>query len=132
MPFVRISLPKIFSQETKDNVSQSVHHALMQEFNIPKNDYFHIIEELEPRQIRFPESYLDVSHTANIVYIQIIAGMGRTFAQKKGLYREIAKRITDSTPVTKNNIIIVLVENEGRQNWSFGNGEIQEPKHFEK
>ena len=132
MPFVRISLPKSSSQETKNNVSLSVHHALIQEFNIPENDYFHIIEELEPKQIKFPETYLEVAHTSDIVFIQIIAGQGRTVEQKKGLYREIAERIANSTTITKNNIIIVLVENEGRQNWSFGNGEIQEPKHFNK
>jgi phenylpyruvate tautomerase PptA (4-oxalocrotonate tautomerase family) len=132
MPFVRISLPKSFSQETKENVSLSVHHALMREFNIPANDYFHIIEELEPKQIKFPETYLEVAHTADIVYIQIIAGQGRTVEQKRALYREIAERITRSTTITKNNIIIVLLENEGPQNWSFGNGEIQEPKHLNK
>jgi hypothetical protein len=29
-----------------------------------------------------------------------------------------------------NNVIIVLLENNGQENWSFGNGEIQEPKHL--
>jgi phenylpyruvate tautomerase PptA (4-oxalocrotonate tautomerase family) len=132
MPFVRISLPKAFSQETKDKVSFSVHQALIQEFNIPENDYFHVIEELEPHQLKFPESYLDIEHTSAIVYIQIIAGQGRTPEQKGRLYKQIAERIARSTIISKNNIIIVLVENEGRHNWSFGNGEIQEPKHFNK
>ena len=132
MPFVRISLPKSFSQKTKDNISISIHNSLIQEFNIPKNDYFHIIEELESQQIKFPKSYLDIDHTSDIVYIQIIAGQGRTLEQKRGLYKQIANNITNSTTITKNNIIIVLVENDGRQNWSFGNGEIQEPKHLDK
>jgi len=132
MPFVRISLPKAFSQETKDNISKSVHHSLMQEFNIPENDYFHIIEELGPQQIKYPETYLGINHTSDIVYIQIIAGEGRTLEQKRNLYREIATRIANSTNVTPNNIIIVLVENDGGQNWSFGNGAIQEPKHLKK
>jgi len=132
MPFVRISLPKSFSQQTKDNISLSVHHALIHEFNIPESDYFHIVEELGPKQIKFPETYLNVAHTSDIIYIQIIAGQGRTVEQKERLYRNMAQRIADSTTITKNNIIIVLVENEGRENWSFGNGEIQEPKHFNK
>lgn len=132
MPFVRISLPKLFSQKTKDNISISIHNSLIQEFNIPENDYFHIIEELESQQIKFPKNYLDIDHTSDIVYIQIIAGQGRTLEQKKGLYKQIANNITNSTTITKNNIIIVLVENDGRQNWSFGNGEIQEPKHLDK
>lgn len=130
MPFVRISLPKSFSQETKENISLAVHHALIREFNIPEDDYFHIIEELEPGQIKFPETYLGIAHTSAIVYIQIIAGQGRTVAQKRGLYREIANSVSNSSQITKNNIIIFLLENEGMQNWSFGNGEIQEPKHL--
>lgn len=132
MPFVRISLPKSFSQETKNNVSLSIHNALIQVFNIPENDYFHIVEELESQQIKFPETYLEVAHSSDIVYIQIIAGQGRTVEQKKGLYSLIAEKIAESTNIKKNNIIIVLLENEGKQNWSFGNGEIQEPKHVIK
>ena len=132
MPFVRISLPKKFSEETKDGISKSVHSSLVQEFNIPQDDYFHIIEELEPQQIKFPKTYLGIPHTSDIVYIQIIAGQGRTLEQKKGLYKEIASQIVNSTAITKNNIIIVLLENDGRQNWSFGNGEIQEPKHLDE
>ncbi len=132
MPFVRISLPKMFSQKTKDNISLSIHNALIQEFNIPDNDYFHIIEELESCQIKFPENYLNISHTSDIVYIQIIAGQGRSLVQKRRLYEEIADRIELSTTITKNNIIIVLLENEGSHNWSFGDGEIQKSKHLQK
>lgn len=132
MPFVRISLPKSLSQETKNNISQSVHESLIQEFHIPKNDYFHVIEELEPHQIKYPESYLGISHSEQIIYIQITAGQGRTLEQKKNLYHQIATKISTSTAILINNIIIVLLENNGLENWSFGNGEIQEPKHLKK
>lgn len=132
MPFVRISLPKKLSQETKDKISISVHKSLIQEFNIPENDYFHIIEELGSEQIKYPEKYLGIEHSSDIVYVQIIAGQGRTLAQKKKLYNEIAIQISSLTSITKNNVIIVLLENNGRENWSFGNGEIQEFKHLDK
>ena len=42
-----------------------------EEFNIPKDDYFHVIEELEPHQIKYPESYLGISHSDEIIYVQI-------------------------------------------------------------
>ena len=130
MPFVRISLPKRFSKEVKNNVSLSVHHALIEDFNIPQDDFFHIIEELDTDQIQYPENYLGISHTSDIVYIQIIAGEGRTFDQKKRLYKSIADKIEHSTPITSNNVIIVLLENNGLQNWSFGNGKTQIPTHL--
>ena len=118
MPFVRISLPKKLSQETKNKISESIHESLIEEFHIPKDDYFHVIEELETQQIKYPESYLGISHSENIIYIQIIAGQGRTLEQKKKLYHQIATRISSETEITINNIIIVLLENNGLENWS--------------
>ncbi|TPG45156.1 tautomerase family protein [Flavobacterium pectinovorum] len=132
MPFVRISLPKKLSLETKNNISESIHYALIAEFNIPKDDYFHVIEELEPHQIKYPENYLGVSHSEEIVYVQIIAGQGRTLEQKKKLYNQIATKISTATSILINNVIIVLLENNGLENWSFGNGEIQESTHLKK
>ncbi|MFH6936889.1 tautomerase family protein [Flavobacterium sp. FlaQc-30] len=132
MPFVRISLPKKLSQETKNTISESIHHSLIEEFNIPKDDYFHVIEELEPHQIKYPESYLGISHSDEIIYVQITAGQGRTLEQKKKLYHQIATRISSTTSILINNVIIVLLENNGHENWSFGNGEIQEQKHLKK
>lgn len=132
MPFVRISLPKKLSLETKNNISEAIHQSLIAEFHIPAADYFHVIEELEPHQIKYPESYLGISHSENIIYVQITAGQGRTLEQKKQLYHQIATRIAASTEILVNNIIIVLLENNGLENWSFGNGEIQEPTHLKK
>lgn len=132
MPFVRISLQKELSLEVKNTISESIHQSLIEEFHIPQDDYFHVIEELENHQIKYPKSYLGISHSEEIIYVQIIAGQGRTLEQKKKLYHQIATRISSSTAILINNIIIVLLENNGLENWSFGNGEIQEPKHLKK
>ncbi|CAA9194622.1 tautomerase family protein [Flavobacterium collinsii] len=132
MPFVRISLPKKLSLATKNNISEAIHQSLIAEFHIPSADYFHVIEELEQHQIKYPESYLGVSHSEEIVYVQITAGQGRTVEQKRKLYHQIATRIAATTEILINNVIIVLVENNGLENWSFGNGEIQEPTHLKK
>jgi len=132
MPFVRISLPKKLSLETKSTISASVHESLIAEFNVPKDDYFHVIEELESHQIKYPETYLGISHSEDIIYVQITAGQGRTLEQKKKLYHQIATLISTSTEILINNVIIVLLENNVLENWSFGNGEIQVPTHLKK
>jgi len=132
MPFVRISLAEELSAITKQNISKAIHRSLIQEFNIPENDYFHVIEELKPAQLLYPESYLGINHTNRMVYIQIIAGAGRTFEQKKNLYAQIAGNISSTTEVLADDIIIVLIENNGSENWSFGKGEIQEVKHLKQ
>jgi phenylpyruvate tautomerase PptA (4-oxalocrotonate tautomerase family) len=132
MPFVRISLPKHLSKGTKKATSEAVHKSLIKEFNIPEDDYFHIVEELDKTQIFFPKSYLGITHTENIIFVQIFAGEGRTFEQKRRLYAQIAKNISLTTEILMSDIIIILIENSGKENWSFGFGEIQEPKHLLK
>ena len=129
MPLVRISLPKRFAENDKENISLAVHQSLIQHFNIPEKDFFQIIEELEDRQIKFPDKYLDVPHHNDIIFIQIIAAKGRLVEQKRALYLEIATRISESTIVEKENIIITLLENNKDGDWSFGNGEIQSFSH---
>ncbi|WP_447640626.1 MULTISPECIES: tautomerase family protein [Chitinophagaceae] len=128
MPLVRITLPKRFSEEDKENVSASVHQALIQHFNIPEKDFFHIIEEMEDGRIKFPEDYLGIKHNPDIVFVQIIAAQGRTTEQKQNLYAAIAANIAAKTMVEKANIIITLLENT-KSDWSFGNGENQHFSH---
>jgi phenylpyruvate tautomerase PptA (4-oxalocrotonate tautomerase family) len=130
MPFVRISLPEQLSPATQRIISKTIHQSLMTAFNIPEDDYFHVIEELKPAQLFYPESYLGIKHTKNIVYIQVIAGAGRTIEQKRMLYSKIATGISSTTEILISDIIIVLIENNGKENWSFGRGEIQVPQHL--
>jgi phenylpyruvate tautomerase PptA (4-oxalocrotonate tautomerase family) len=130
MPFVRISLLKTLPSDTKDKISKAVHRSLMDEFNVPPDDYFHVIEELEATQLYYPENYLGIAHTGNMVYVQITAGSGRSYEQKEKLYAAIANRIAVETPVSINDVIILLVENGGKQNWSFGEGKIQDLSHI--
>lgn len=132
MPFVRISLLKTTATQYRQQISQAVHQALMQEFNVPKDDYFHVMDELESSQLFYPENYLGIAHSANMVYVQITCGSGRTNEQKERLYAQIANNIAASTPVSVSDVIIFLLENGGKENWSFGNGKIQELSHIKK
>jgi phenylpyruvate tautomerase PptA (4-oxalocrotonate tautomerase family) len=129
MPLVRISLPEGLTTEIKTAVSKSVHNALMQEFHIPEHDYFHVIEEVKKENLIYPESYLGIDHTSSMIFIQITAAQGRTFEQKKALYAQIALNISSATIIKKEDILIVLLENN-RENWSFGNGEVQNFTHI--
>ncbi|MDN3551658.1 tautomerase family protein [Mucilaginibacter aquaedulcis] len=130
MPFVRISLLKTLSASDKDKISKAVHQSLMAEFNVPADDYFHVIEELDAGQLYYPKNYLGIAHSGNMVYVQITAGSGRSYEQKERLYAAIAGKIAAETPVLINDVIIILVENGGKENWSFGEGKIQNLSHI--
>lgn len=128
MPLVRITLSENYDINTQGLISNSVHRALMDEFQIPKDDFFHIIESVSSPQLRFPQEYLDIKHTKDIVYIQITAAIGRDVNKKRKLYRQISLNISNSTPINPQDVIIVLLENS-KHDWSFGNGEMQTFNH---
>ena len=132
MPLVRITIRKDLKPETKKAISDAVHLGLVEEFKIPDSDFWHIIEELEPQNIIASPSYLGVNHGPNLVYIQIVAGKGRTADIKKKLFASIVKHASETqNEIPPNDIVIVLQENNGLEDYSFGNGEVQLPPHLQ-
>ena len=124
MPFVRISLKTGQSSEYIKNISESVHESLVNIFGISELDKFQVISEVEASNIIFPESYFNIPHSDNIVYIHITAKKGRTVAMKQALYQMIADLINQRTGLSRDDIIIIIAENE-EENWSFGRGKAQ-------
>lgn len=121
MPFVQINLAQHFSDEVKKNISLSVHESLVENFNIPQDDLFQVIRGVGPADLVFPESYMGIPHSGDLVYVHITARAGRTPEMKKALYKAIATRIAARTSVSIDDVIIVLSENTV-ENWSFGQG----------
>lgn len=124
MPLVRVSLLSGKSTFFKQKVSDAIHQSLVTIFNVPVDDRFQIIEEIQKNNIIFPGSYLDIPHTDQIIYIQITAKRGRTRSMKKSLFKTIATTIERETGHDINDVIITLLENEV-ENWSFGRGVAQ-------
>lgn len=121
MPFVKINLAQNLRDQVKKEISLAVHESLMENFNVPQDDYFQLIHEIRPADLLFPVSYMNVPHTSSMVYIEITAKNGRTVEMKKALYRAIADKIAARTPVSVNDVFIVLTE-VPVENWSFGQG----------
>jgi len=124
MPFVNIYLPESYRKELKNTISLSVHESLIEIFNIPEDDYFQVIHPVSPENLIFPDCYLGISHTSDLIYVQIICGSGRTVEMKKSLYSVISRKVSERTHVLSNNIIIILNETS-LENWSFGQGKAQ-------
>ena len=124
MPFVQISLIEGKSPEHITAISDSVHQALVEEFKIPEPDKFQVINEVKPYQLVFPNSFLGVDHTDNLVYVHITAKEGRTVDIKKRMYARAVELIEDRTDLSADDVIIVLSD-AAAENWSFGQGKAQ-------
>ena len=63
-------------------------------------------------------------YTADLIIIQVTWVGGRSTDVKKKFYRHIADEIHAKQGVRKQDIWISLIDS-GREDWSFGNGEMQ-------
>lgn len=121
MPLVRITLRKGKSPEFLRGVSDAVHAALVAEANVPEDDRFHIIEEVEAAHLVAHPTYGGVSRSEGLIVVQITLNAGRSVEIKRALYASIASRLAESVDVRPDDVLVSLVE-VVKENWSFGNG----------
>jgi 4-oxalocrotonate tautomerase len=121
MPLVRIDLPAATSATEAAAVSAAVHQGLVEVFNVPVDDLFHVIARRAPGELVCSPQFLGVTHADKVVFVQIACSPGRTVGQKEALYERVAAGVARSTGFLADDVIINLVETV-RDNWSFGRG----------
>jgi 4-oxalocrotonate tautomerase len=121
VPLVRITLRKGRSPEFLRDVSNAVHDALVATANVPADDRFHILEEVDADRLVAHPTYGGVTRGEGLIVIQITLNAGRTLDVKRALYADIAKRLQESVDVRPDDVLVSLVE-VTRENWSFGGG----------
>jgi 4-oxalocrotonate tautomerase len=125
MPLVRIDINKTASRERVRDVGDAVYNAMTAVANVPEYDRFQVVTRHEPDEIIYPEEgYLGIDYTPDLIIIQVTWVGGRSTDVKKKFYQHIADEIHAKQGVRKQDILISLVDC-GREDWSFGNGEMQ-------
>jgi 4-oxalocrotonate tautomerase len=121
MPLVRVSLRSGKSAAYKQAIGDGIYQAMLDSFNVPKEDRFVVISEHGEGEFQFSQTYLDIARSDDLVIIQITANTGRTVDQKKAFFARIAELLSQNPGLRKEDIFINLVE-VAKENWSFGNG----------
>lgn len=121
MPFVKMYLRKGKSPEYLAALSDSVHQALVSQANVPPDDLFQVIQELDAHGIVAHPTYGGVNRSDDLVIIEITLNAGRTVDIKKNLYADIAARLNRAIDVRPDDVMVSLVE-VTKENWSFGGG----------
>ncbi|SOE87571.1 Tautomerase enzyme [Burkholderia sp. YR290] len=125
MPIVRIDISKHASPDTVQAVSDTVYQAMTEVGNVPPNDKFQVVTRHAPEELIFPaDGYLGIRYSPSIVFIQVTWNAGRTIEVKKAFYAAVADGIHQKTAIRKEDVFINLID-VARENWSFGNGEMQ-------
>ena len=124
MPFVRIDSSKKHPDGFGQQVGEIVYEALRQHLNVPENDKFQVISRHDSDELVSPNNYLGIDYSEDIIFIQVTLNEGRTTEMKKAFYKAICNDVVQKLKVRSQDIIINLIE-VNKENWSFGNGEMQ-------
>jgi 4-oxalocrotonate tautomerase len=121
MPLTRITLQAGKPAAYRTALANSIQRALVNTFNVPDDDIFMSITELEPDNFIFSRRYMGIARSDDFVLIQITVSNTRTQQQKKALYKAIADSLAADPGVRPEDVFVNLVEVQ-REDWSFGNG----------
>jgi 4-oxalocrotonate tautomerase len=125
MPLVRIDISNSATPELAGIASDVVYAAMIEIANVPPHDKFQIIARHAAEQLVYPsEGYLGIDYTPGIIFIQVFWVAGRSTDVKKAFYRKIADDLHARAGVRKQDVFINLIDS-AREDWSFGNGEMQ-------
>jgi len=125
MPLARIDIGNNATPELAQLVSDVVYAAMIEIANVPPHDKFQIITRHAAGQLIYPsEGYLGIDYTPGIIFIQVFWVAGRSTDVKKAFYRKIADDLHARAGVRRQDVFINLIDS-AREDWSFGNGEMQ-------
>lgn len=125
MPLARVDVAAGTSTQTVAAISEVIYDAMVNTANVPAHDKFQVINRHAADELVYPaEGYLGINYTPGIVFIQITWNAGRTVEVKKAFYKAVAEGIHARTGLRKEDVWISLIDVK-REDWSFGNGEMQ-------
>ncbi|NBB08064.1 tautomerase family protein [Pseudomonas sp. SLFW] len=125
MPLARIDVAAETSAETVKIIGDVIYEAMTTTANVPANDRFQVVNRHGKDELIYPaDGYLGVTYTPKIVFIQVTWNAGRSIEVKKAFYNAVAEGIHERAGIRKEDVWISLIDVQ-REDWSFGNGEMQ-------
>jgi len=121
MPFARISLLQGKPPEYLQAVSDSVHRALVEAFEVPPDDRFQVIHQHAPGELVFDRHYLGGPRSDDYLLIAITAGRVRSTEVKRAFYRRLAERLAESPGIASRDVMVVISTTQA-EDWSFADG----------
>ena len=121
MPLLHISLRAGKPDAYRQAIFDSLYRAMREALNVPEDNQFMTLSEHEPANFRYGASYLGISRSDDLVYIQITVFDTRTAEQKKALFRRTAALLGESPGIRPEDVFVNILE-AAKENWSVGHG----------
>ncbi len=121
MPYARISLAKGKSPEYLRTLSDNLHRALVETFEVPEKDRFQIFHQLAAEEFVFDRDYLCGPRSDDFVLIAITAGKPRDTRTKQTFFQRLVELLEISPGIRRQDVMVVINTTQADE-WSFGNG----------
>ena len=114
---MRVGKPEAYRRAILDGIAQALHET----FDVPEDNEFMAITEHDGANFRYDPSYLGISRSDDVIFIQISANKTRTIEQKKALFSRIACILAKDPGIRPEDVFVNLIE-VAKENWSLGQG----------
>ncbi len=123
MPLVTLTLQKTKSAAFKALVLDSIHEALISA-GVPATDRFQRVIELAAEDLRFDNTYPDLSapRNENFMIVEILWSVGRSVKVKRALLLDLMSRL--SKRGIDGEQVMVCFKETAWENWSFAGGRL--------
>ena len=119
MPFSRIALHRGKSAEYLQALSEGLHAALVDSFEVPETDRFQVIHQHDIGELIFDTHYLGGPRSHDFVLIAITAGRPRSVETKQQFYRDLVEKLGRATGLGAEDVMVVITTTASDE-WSFG------------
>jgi phenylpyruvate tautomerase PptA (4-oxalocrotonate tautomerase family) len=121
MPFTRISLLKGKSDQYLSALSESLNLALVESYEVPKDDVFQIIHQHDKNELIYDRNYGGGPRSDDFVLFHITTGRPRSAKVKENFFRHLVERL-GQTPGIRPEDVLVVISTSAPEDWSFASG----------
>ena len=123
MPLIHVYLNEGKDRAYKDSLSDGLHEALLETWNIPLKDRFQIFHEKKPADLQIDKEMWDVQRSDDVVVFHVFTSP-RTSDMKLALYQRLPQILEKKVNLRPEDVFVSISSNT-REDWSFGNGKAQ-------
>ena len=123
MPLINITLLEGKPESYLQAVGDTLHQALMETWDIPEQDRFHIFHEAKAGHFHINREMWDVQRSDDVIVFHFTTSP-RTSEMKKAFFKRLPELLHEKVGIRPEDVFISLVSNT-EEDWSFGNGKMQ-------
>ena len=122
MPIVRITMAKGKSAAYLAAVSDSIYEAMVEKFDLPAGDKFHIFEQLDFGSFVYDRDYASPDQRTDDFMVISVISDARRAAEKTATFEAICRKLGLSPGVKPQDVMVHFITVSTREDFSLGYG----------